>query len=121
MSSDECNGSVMATDRQLGTRIKRARERKRLSQQELADALGVSRSAVNAWETGRAYPRSAIGALEDVLGIDLSDADGRSATTSEAIDQLQAALDLLRAEYETEKKGRTDHESNGDKRASLPA
>lgn len=68
----------MTTDAPLGTRIKRARERTRISghymtQQDLADALGVSRSAVNAWENNRAHPRSAIGALEQVLGVNLAD------------------------------------------------
>ncbi len=59
----------MAADTRIGTKIRRARERKRMSQQDLADVLGVSRSAVNAWERGRAHPRSSIGALEEVLGI----------------------------------------------------
>lgn len=67
----------MAADLPLGTRIKRARERMRvsghyMSQQELADALGVSRSAVNAWENNRAHPRSSIGALEAILGVTLT-------------------------------------------------
>ena len=53
----------------IGKTIKRAREKKRWSQQEAADRLGVSRSALNAWENDRAYPRSSIGALEDLYGI----------------------------------------------------
>jgi transcriptional regulator with XRE-family HTH domain len=64
----------MAADPSLGTRIRRARERKRMSQQQLADALGVSRGAVNAWENDRARPASSIGALEDILGIGLDGA-----------------------------------------------
>lgn len=69
----------MATD--LGTRIRRARERKHLSQQELADAVGVSRSAVNAWENNRAEPRSSLGALEVVLDVNLSDGTGVESST----------------------------------------
>lgn len=61
----------MATESSLGTRIRRARERKRMSQQDVADALGVSRSAVNQWENDRAEPRSSIGAIEDLLGVNL--------------------------------------------------
>lgn len=53
----------------IGRIIKRARERRRLSQAEAAAALGVSRSALNAWENDRAYPRSSIGALEELYGI----------------------------------------------------
>jgi transcriptional regulator with XRE-family HTH domain len=63
----------MAAETRIGTKIKRARERKRMSQQELADKLGVSRSAVNAWERDRSYPRSSIGALEDILSITIDD------------------------------------------------
>lgn len=61
----------MATGTRLGTRIRRARELKRLSQDQLGDALGISRSAVNAWENGRARPRN-ISVLEEVLGTDLT-------------------------------------------------
>lgn len=53
----------------IGRLIKRARERRRMSQTEAAAALGVSRSALNAWENDRAYPRSSIGALEELYGI----------------------------------------------------
>jgi transcriptional regulator with XRE-family HTH domain len=53
----------------IGRTIKRARERRRLSQAEAAAALGVSRSALNAWENDRAYPRSSIGAIEELYGI----------------------------------------------------
>lgn len=55
----------------IGKTIKRARERKRMSQAEAAVALGVSRSALNAWENDRAYPRSSIGAIEELYGISL--------------------------------------------------
>jgi transcriptional regulator with XRE-family HTH domain len=61
----------MATESPLGTRIKRARERKRWTQQQLADALKVDRKTIDNWENGRSTPRSSIGALEDVLGVSL--------------------------------------------------
>lgn len=64
--------SSMATEPPLGTRIKRARERKRWTQKRLADALEVDRKTVDNWENGRTSPRSSIGAIEDVLGISLS-------------------------------------------------
>jgi transcriptional regulator with XRE-family HTH domain len=56
----------------LGMRIRRARERKRWSQEQLAAALGVGVRSVGRWERGEAGPRNAIGALEEVLGVDLS-------------------------------------------------
>jgi transcriptional regulator with XRE-family HTH domain len=59
------------TDRALGLRIRRARERKRLTQQQLADAVGASVRAVGSWERGEAVPRNTIGALDAVLGVAL--------------------------------------------------
>jgi transcriptional regulator with XRE-family HTH domain len=61
---------MAATD--LGTRIRRARERRRWTQQQLADAVGWSLRAVSNWENGHRHPRGAIGKLEEVLGVDLS-------------------------------------------------
>ena len=37
--------------------LRRARIKKKLSQQQLADAMNVSRSTVTKWETGKAEPR----------------------------------------------------------------
>ena len=51
----------------LGVRIRRARERKRWTQQELADALDVSLRAVGGWERGEVVPRNSLGALEAAL------------------------------------------------------
>jgi transcriptional regulator with XRE-family HTH domain len=62
----------MAAEPRLGTRIRRARERRRWTQQRLADELGVSLRAVGDWENDRAYPRNSVGALEEKLGVDLS-------------------------------------------------
>lgn len=57
----------------LGERIRRARERARLSQEELAKAAGASVRAVGDWENDRRKPRNRIGALEEVLGVSLHD------------------------------------------------
>lgn len=62
----------MDAEPRIGTKIRRARERKRLRQEDVARQLGVSRTTYDSWENDRAYPRSSIGALEDVLGIDLT-------------------------------------------------
>ena len=62
----------MLTASELGTRIRRARERKRWTQQQLADALGVSVRAIGNWERDEAVPRNTIGALEELLGVDLT-------------------------------------------------
>jgi transcriptional regulator with XRE-family HTH domain len=43
----------MSTPQDIGTRIRTARRDHGLTQDELADQVGVSRSAVAQWETGR--------------------------------------------------------------------
>lgn len=89
----------MATEPAIGTRIKRARERKRWTQRHLAELIGVSQKTVDNWENGRTEPKSSIGALEDVLGVSL---DGEPESES-AIPKS-----LLREVMETE--GLTDEE-----------
>ena len=44
----------MSDPTQIGTRIKEVRQERRWTQDQLAQAVGVSRSAVAQWETGRA-------------------------------------------------------------------
>lgn len=84
----------MAAD--IGTRIRRARERLRMSQADLADALKVSRSAVNAWENNRAVPQSSIGALEEILRIDLtSEQPPRLPEPVKIPEHLQRKIDAL--------------------------
>jgi transcriptional regulator with XRE-family HTH domain len=43
----------MSTPQDIGARIRAARRDRGLTQDELADQVGVSRSAVAQWETGR--------------------------------------------------------------------
>jgi transcriptional regulator with XRE-family HTH domain len=52
----------------LGTRIKRARERLRLTQEELGKRVGKSVRTVNDWENDRTYPKNSMGALEELFG-----------------------------------------------------
>lgn len=53
---------------ELGKRIRRARERARLTQRQLAEAVEVDRKTVGNWESGVSNPRSSLGRLEAVLG-----------------------------------------------------
>lgn len=57
----------------LGARIRRARERKQLSQPDLAAMVGASVRAIGDWENDRTRPKNRLGALEEVLGVSLTD------------------------------------------------
>ena len=87
----------MATEPAIGTAIKRARERKRWTQRQLAQALGVNIKSVDNWESGRTSPRNSIGALEEVLGIDLSGEAPREPDVLQPTDQWEA--DVLADRY----------------------
>ena len=53
-----------------GAIIRRLRENRRMTQQQLADRLMVSDKAVSRWETGRGYPDiSLVGPLASSLGV----------------------------------------------------
>ena len=60
----------MPAQPRVGAMIRRARQRLRMSQQDLALKVGVARSAVNAWERDRAWPRNIV-AVEEALSITL--------------------------------------------------
>jgi transcriptional regulator with XRE-family HTH domain len=59
----------MASRPRIGALIREGMERQHLDQIQLAEALEVSRSAVNAWINDRAWPLNRIAALEDLLKI----------------------------------------------------
>lgn len=44
-----------------------------MTQEQLAARIGVDRTAVSNWESGKHYPLRYLGAIEDVLGISLDD------------------------------------------------
>ena len=73
----------MATDPPIGTKIARRRQVLGMTQQDLAAELGVSKSTVANWETGKHFPRRYIGRVEDVLGISLDGNDGRFRAVSD--------------------------------------
>lgn len=59
------------SDTPIGQAIARARQRKRLTQEQLAEQLGCSANTVVNWETGKHFPRRHLGAIESALEIDL--------------------------------------------------
>jgi transcriptional regulator with XRE-family HTH domain len=58
----------------LGSRIKEARERQNLSQDELAERMDISRQAISKWETGKSYPDiEKILKLSDIFNLSLDE------------------------------------------------
>jgi transcriptional regulator with XRE-family HTH domain len=53
----------------VGILISRARHRKHWTQQQLADALEVTKSTVGNWERGEHFPLRYAGAIEELLEI----------------------------------------------------
>lgn len=61
-------------DKDLGNWLKEKREEKGYAQQDVADRLGVTRTAVHCWETGKRqlYAKTLMD-LCDALGADLNE------------------------------------------------
>ena len=63
----------MADGAPIGARIARRRQALGMRQEDLARKLGVARVTVSNWESGKHPPKRKLGAIEEVLGISLSD------------------------------------------------
>lgn len=70
---DSGDGDTAGQMGQLGSRLRRLRIAKGLSQSYVAEQLGVSGPSISGWEKGRARPKhDRLEALADLLGISLS-------------------------------------------------
>lgn len=77
---------------EFGNRLYSLRKSKGMTQQELADRLGVTDKAVSKWETGEAFPETAqLVPLSDIFGVTVDD--------------------LLRGKAEAPNGGKQTHES----------
>lgn len=72
--------NVPRVQQTTGAIIRKARQRRFLTQAQLAERLGVAREAVSAWERGRHSPLRYAGAIEEVLGITLPDPEPAAAS-----------------------------------------
>lgn len=85
----------VATARTLGDYIRQARERRGMTQGELAQAVGVSMRTVGNWERGQAVPRSSLTRVEDLLG-PLDEAAGALPPAAQSlIEMIRNDPDLL--------------------------
>lgn len=79
----------------FGARLQSLRSGRPMTQQELGDQVGVSRSAVASWETGFRYPEVGhLGAMADLFGVsvDYLLARPRDASRTEERQLCEAAL-----------------------------
>jgi transcriptional regulator with XRE-family HTH domain len=53
--------------------IREGRERRHMTQQQLADEVGVSRRTVTSWERGQSVPRNRMAPLVELLGLSVSE------------------------------------------------
>ncbi len=77
----------------LGEDIRRARERARMTQTDLATALGVNESTVSNWERGRSNPKNRLTLIREVLHMD-TDNGGTGDTTPASGRPLEDVSDM---------------------------
>lgn len=91
-------------DSMIGERIRKLRERAKMSQSELAKRLTVTRSSVNAWESGLSAPTAAYlielaktfhVSTDYLLGIESGEHIDLSGLTAEEIHILHQLLDYF--------------------------
>jgi transcriptional regulator with XRE-family HTH domain len=89
----------------LSGKIKRLREKNGLTQSELASRIGLTRSAVNAWEMGNATPSTAIiiklarlfsVSTDYLLGVDGEEKLPVNGLTRKEIESVQSVIDCFR-------------------------
>ena len=80
----------------VGTVIKKARLQKGFTQEELAEKVGVKKSAVAKWENGRVseIKRSNLKMLADALGLKPTDLLGDITTENDAISTANELADI---------------------------
>lgn len=80
----------------LGKRIRELRQRNRITQETLADALGVTSQAVSRWETSGSYPdMEIIPAIANYFGVSIDELFGYSSDREEKIKLILAEADRI--------------------------
>ncbi len=78
-----------------GAMIKRLREQRKLTQEQLADKMNISSKTVSKWETGRGYPDiSMIEALAENLGVSITEL-----FAGENISNTNRSFNMLRTKF----------------------
>jgi len=81
---------------ELGVRIRELRRRDGRTQEELAQALGVTPQAVSRWESGGSYPdMELMPAIANLFGVSIDALFGCQGEREAKIDALLSAVDDL--------------------------
>lgn len=105
MSKDVRRREPVAENIPRGKRMAQARERRGLTQEDIADELSVSNGAVGQWETGMSYPtRENEAALAKLLEVSVSWI--RSGRDDNPLDKTDAEILNLARKMGTRNKGR---------------
>lgn len=92
----------MTIDNKVGLEIKRLRKENKLTQAELAEAIGVSKSSIEKYETGRTNPSVDVqGKLAKLFNID-EDFIIKIAAKEAAQSYIEKCLEVTKPIYEAE-------------------
>lgn len=80
----------------LGNNIRQLRRRDKRTQEQLAEALGVTSQAVSRWESGGSYPdMNLIPAIANFFGVSIDELFGYEGERTHRIDTLAAEIDRM--------------------------
>lgn len=87
-------------DLKLGEKIRELRKKEMRTQEELAEALGVTNQAVSRWETNGAYPdMEMIPAIANYFGVSIDDLFGYHGERDRKVNELIARIDACQLDY----------------------
>lgn len=90
---------------QFGKKIRKARNKKKISQGELGELLSITRQAISKWETGKSIPDISIWRkISEVLEIDLSEFVNIVDNSLEDFVDIKKEIEKLDIELDKEKK-----------------
>jgi transcriptional regulator with XRE-family HTH domain len=79
----------------LGDSIRRAREKRDWTQDELAHALGVSTMTIRNWESGRHSPKNALARIEELLGFSVERPEKQRSSPLTKVSDAQLIGELI--------------------------
>ena len=81
---------------ELGNNIRQLRRRDKRTQEQLAEALGVTSQAVSRWESGGSYPdMNLIPSIANFFGVSIDELFGYEGDRAHRIDALAAEIDRM--------------------------